>query len=172
MLWGALCIGVFFSAFFLIGAGLLWVGIRARQKAEASQGWPATQGQIIHTDVLEVKYRDDTSGMGVSGSGWKVRVSYLPKVEYEYQVLGQTYTGSRLAFGAEKGYYTRQQAEEAIARYPEGAPVTVYYNPENPAEAVLERKANHSLVLILAGASFLLLAGCVLLPLMLIVLQH
>jgi hypothetical protein len=31
------------------------------------------------------------------------------------------------------------QAQATAARYPIGATVTVYYNPANPAEAVLEK---------------------------------
>jgi hypothetical protein len=64
----------------------------------------------------------------------------LVRVSYEYQVLGQSYTGAKVAFGVAKSYRFRSQAENALAYYPLDSQVTVYYDPSNPAEAVLERK--------------------------------
>ena len=46
--------------------------------------------------------------------------------------------GGELAPGPEVG---GTGARKVVARYPAGAQVMVFYNPQNPSEAVLERKA-------------------------------
>jgi hypothetical protein len=61
-----------------------------------------------------------------------------PVVQYSYQVGEQSYQGMKLAPGPEVG---GTGARKIIERYPAGAQVMVFYNPQNPSDAVLERKA-------------------------------
>jgi hypothetical protein len=61
-----------------------------------------------------------------------------PIVHYSYQVSGQSYQGMKLAPGPEVG---GSGAAKVVSKYPVGAQVMVFYNPQNPSEAVLERKA-------------------------------
>jgi hypothetical protein len=61
-----------------------------------------------------------------------------PVVQYSYQVGGQTYQGMKLAPGPDVG---GTGAGKVVARYPAGAQVMVFYNPQNPSDAVLETKA-------------------------------
>jgi hypothetical protein len=61
-----------------------------------------------------------------------------PVIQYSYQVDGQMYQGHRIAPGPEVG---GSGAPGVIARYPAGAQVTVYYNQQNPSDAILEQKA-------------------------------
>ena len=61
-----------------------------------------------------------------------------PVVRYSYQVGGQTLQGSRIAPGMEVG---GSGAGKVISRYPLGAQVMVFYNPQNPSDTVLEKKA-------------------------------
>jgi hypothetical protein len=53
-------------------------------------------------------------------------------------VSGQAYQSSKLAPGPDVG---GSGAGKVVARYPAGAQVMVFYNPQNPSDAVLERKA-------------------------------
>ena len=69
-----------------------------------------------------------------SEGGW----TKYPAVQYSYQAVGQAYEGSRIAPGPEVG---GSGAGKVVARYPAGAQVMVFYNPQNPSDAVLERKA-------------------------------
>ena len=56
---------------------------------------------------------------------------------------------------------SRKQVEQKIAQYPAGKSVTVYYNSENPAEAVLETGVTGNaeliigIILIVIGLSIL-----------------
>lgn len=66
--------------------------------------------------------------------------SYRPKIEYEYQVDGKTLHGTRCQFsdGSVSGTGARNSVRKIVDRYPVGAKVTVFYDPERPETAVLE----------------------------------
>lgn len=80
-----------------------------------------------------------------SGSGYSTM--YRAAVTYVYTVNGAQYTSDRLAIGTGLGYGSPAIAEREVAKYPAGSMVQVYYNPNNPAEAVLETRAQGSRVL-------------------------
>lgn len=110
-------------------AGIVWFLYSRRQKAntirQASQTWITTAGKVI-------KSRVEVSGGEVT--------SVYPRVIYEYEVRGRQYQNDQIRAGDK--YWasgTSQEAYKTVDRYPEGQDVTVYYNPENPAEASLER---------------------------------
>ncbi len=63
--------------------------------------------------------------------------SYRPRVECRYHVDGQTYTGGDFTFDA-SWYSSDRRAEHFVRSAPVGREVTVYYNPDSPAESVLQ----------------------------------
>jgi hypothetical protein len=63
----------------------------------------------------------------------------FPHVSYIYEVDGKTYRSSNILPGGEIGGVN---VESTLARYPKGADVTVYYDPHNPKDAVLEPGKN------------------------------
>jgi uncharacterized protein DUF3592 len=101
-------------------AGL--VMYRFNREALASQSWPTVEGKVIQATVNE--------HVGIARR-------YSPRVEYKYQVQGKSYIGRRyqvINWEADKSWL----AEEAVRGLKAGKPVTVHYNPENPAQAVLK----------------------------------
>lgn len=96
-----------------------------RRKMAAVSQWPSTMG-TVNASYLE--RRSDGEGGSTN----------YPVVQYSYHVGGQSYQSSKYAPGPEMG---GTGAGKVIARYPAGAQVMVFYNPQNPSEAVLERKA-------------------------------
>jgi len=116
----------------IIGVGLLGYGLHLRSKLRACQGWPEATGMVTQSAV-EV---DD---------GYEVRVVY------EYSVNGVGYSGSRIQFGSQTSYLRKGRAEAAVSRYPVNSHVTVYYDPENPAEAVLDRTSPSGLEYMVIG---------------------
>jgi hypothetical protein len=148
---GMLCGGLFILVFAGAGVFLIYQSIRSRQKAEASQGWPATSGQITDAGV---GHHTSTDSDGDRSD------HYTPKVSYTYPVSGQTYEGSKIGFGMQQSFGNPGKAQAALARFPVGAQVPVYYDPNNPAEAVLERKAGGSTVSLVLGIVFLLVSLC------------
>ena len=114
------------SFFFLI-LNVIFLGIiffMRKRMATVSQ-WPATMG-TVHASSLE---RRSSSEGGYTN---------YPVVQYSYQVGGQAYQGMKIAPGPEVG---GTGAGKVVERYPAGAQVMVFYNPQNPSDAVLERKA-------------------------------
>jgi hypothetical protein len=137
--------GILFPLFFVIlGLVLLFIFFRNLAKVRASQGWPAVQGTVIESWVRRSQSTD---------SDGSVSHSYYPEIRYLYQVMGSEYQGDKIAFGPKTGG-SRSRAEKAIAKYPAGANVMVYYQPDKPAKAVLERTI--SKVSLVMGIAFVL----------------
>ncbi len=135
-----------------IGAALLIYALMNRRKAAESVRWAQAGGRVLSAVIQE----------HVTHGEHGIHHYFEPVIEYEYNVVGTPYRGSRLAFGSSSG--GRKRAEETMARYAPGAPVIVYYDPQNPAEAVLERQARGGTIPIIVGIMFLgvgLVFGCV-----------
>jgi len=132
LVFSLLCGGFFFLAALAVGGGLLWYSANSKKKAGASLAWPSAPGTVTVSDVRQSSSTDEDG---------HVTVSYYPRVEYEYTVDGQAYTSKQAAFGGVRGYGSPDRARQDLAKYPAGAAVTAYYNPEKPSEAVLERAA-------------------------------
>jgi len=148
---GGLCGGLFILVFAGAGVFLIYQSIRSRQKAEASQGWPATSGQI--TDA-RVAHHTSTDSEGDRSD------HYTPRVSYTYQVSGQTFEGSKIGFGMQQSFGSAAKAQAALTRFSMGGQVAVYYDPNNPAESVLERKAGGSTMSLILGIVFLVISLC------------
>ncbi|TSA24789.1 DUF3592 domain-containing protein [bacterium] len=118
----------------VVGASQFFTGVR-------SSKWPATNGRIIASDVLvkERSNRDTTY--------------YQPQVTYTYSVAGQNYRSSQISAGEHESSDIRR-ARKITDRYPREIAVTVFYNPRDPANAVLEPGMSISAILI-----FVLAAG-------------
>ena len=114
-------------SFVLIILNVIFLGIIyfMRRKMAAVSQWPSTMGNVM---MSTIEQRSSSEG------GY----TDYPVVQYSYQVNGQTYQSYKLAPGPEMG---GTGARKVVARYPSGAQVVVFYNPQNPSEAVLERKA-------------------------------
>jgi hypothetical protein len=93
---------------------------------QSAQAWQSTTGTIMMSSV-------QSSYSGGSHSTY-------PVVVYQYEVHGQRYQSQRIKAGEQfLNVRISGQAEAAVQKYPIGSTVTVYYNPSNPAESVLER---------------------------------
>lgn len=108
---------------------IAWYLYNQNQKSkavkQASLNWLPTMGTII-------KSRVEVSG------GENTTVS--PKVIYTYEVRGKLYQCDQIRAGDKFwSVSSSQSAYQTIDQYPEGLDVTVYYNPNNPEEAALER---------------------------------
>ena len=119
-----LTVGIIIFVLFILNAIFLTVIYFMRRKMAAVSQWPSTLG-AVQMSTLERRSSED---------GY----TDYPVVQYSYQVGGQAYQSLKLAPGPEVG---GSGARKVVAKYPAGAQVMVFYNPQNPAEAVLERKA-------------------------------
>ena len=98
---------------------------KSDQMRQASQRWLSTQGTVI-------KSRVEVSGGEIT--------TISPRVIYTYIVGEKGYQGDQIRAG-ERFLSARssRNAYETVDRYPQGASVTVFYNPADPTESALER---------------------------------
>ena len=120
-----LTVGIIGFVFLILNVVFLAIIFFMRRTMATVSQWPPTMGTVLASSLEQ---RHSSEG------GW---VDY-PVVQYSYQVGGQAYQGRKLAPGPEVG---GSSARKVIARYPAGAQVMVFYNPQNPSDAVLETKA-------------------------------
>jgi hypothetical protein len=112
----------------LAGVGV-HLGRRARRAAavrRAAAAWSQTAGTVLST-AIQVR----RLGQGRSE---------VPMVIYAYSVDGRPYQSYRVRAGDDTGQIrVIGDASRTLERYPVGSNVTVYYDPDDPANAALER---------------------------------
>lgn len=160
LLFALLCGGFFALVTFGGGIALIVAGLRSRKKAEASQSWPSTVGEIVQAEVKVGTDREIVIGADTDEIP-DVKHYYYPTVEYTYQVGGTQYSSKQIAFGGTVGYSSRAKAQAQLNKYPVGKQVTVYYNPEKPSEAVLERQSAAAKWFTVVGAILIVLSLCI-----------
>ena len=99
------------AALFLLGAFWVYHGISSTQ-------WPSVEGRILYSH----------------GRGARTPETLL---WYEYYVANRRYLASDYRNGGNVTPF-EHVAKAAAKRYPVGRAVTVYYNPRNPQDALLE----------------------------------
>jgi hypothetical protein len=120
-----LTVGIIGFVLLILNVIFLTIIFFMRRKMAAVSQWPSTMGTVM---MSRIEQRSSSEG------GY----TDYPVVQYSYQLGGQAYQSYKLAPGPEVG---GTGAGKVVARYPAGAQVMVFYNPQNPSEAVLERKA-------------------------------
>ena len=110
----------------LLGPVMATWGVWFLVEAYTSTSWPSVSGEIARVDVQ--RQIDDGD--------------YVLRVTYRYVVGGRVHLGQRnnLGDGLSVGgaYDTAANAEAAGAeRFPVGSPIDVYYDPEDPANALM-----------------------------------
>lgn len=98
-----------------------------------ARNWPSTPGRVVvsTSEVRDVEVIDDRRD---DRQGHEQR-NYA-SIVYEYTVDGQKLRNVRVDIGANRGNFG---VAETLARYPVGTIVTVYYDPQHPRDALLER---------------------------------
>lgn len=139
------------APFVIIALAFIYFGLRGRAKANlARRTWQTTQGKVLFSQVEARRSRSGRSGYSTS---------YYPRVVYEYAVNGNHFQGSRVVLGNEVGLGNYNAVERKVnERYPTGATVQVYYNPNEPREAALEMSAPaNNIYLIIAAVIIVIL---------------
>jgi hypothetical protein len=107
---------------------LLIVATLARMlEVRRASTWSMAAGRIVRSDTQARRHRF---------AGDATTVTTVPVVEYEFSAGGRTWHGSRIGIGDDSG---GANIEETLRHYPVGTAVSVYYDPGNPKNCVLER---------------------------------
>lgn len=146
--WVLYLIILFCLVFIGMGIWMLVKLIRNLAQARKSEHWLTTTGKIISSDMDALT---ETNEEGFSTT------TYIARVCFSYEISGVPYQGDCINFdyGMRTSNLRIQQA--IIEQYPEGSSVTVYYDPEKPDQAVLERKVNGAFTTLFVSAIFILI---------------
>ncbi len=148
---GLACGGFFFLIVLAAGVGLLIFASRSKKKADLSQGWPSVTGKVLATSVRESRNNEED----------RVTVSYYPEVVYQYEVGGRDYSSKRINFGGLIAQKNAEVVKKVLEQYPVGSTLLVYYDAQNPAEAVIERTSGGAKWALVVGILGLVIAGCI-----------
>ena len=118
-------IGIFGCVTAIFNLVFIGIIIATQRKVNAIKNWSSTLGTVLMSDI---EWRRSSKGGSTA----------YPVVAYTYTVNGQTYQSRKRAPGGEVG---GTGARKVVAKYPAGAQVVVFYDPQKPSDAVLERKA-------------------------------
>ncbi len=121
------CGAVLFAVVWVGGwsAGTLFfdnMTLRAALNQLRAVDYPTTEGVVTVSEVA------------VSGSGEDT--SYKPRVAFEYTVGGFKHTSEQVRYEI-MGSNAKRDAQRIVDRFAVGERVPVYYNPDDPADAVL-----------------------------------
>ena len=114
---------------FAIGAFIAYGTVRTRVKTATSRSWPTVTGSVIVSEVTVSSQRNS--------SNQPIKL-YGTDIQYDYQVGGQSFTGNSVTLGGTIETNKRGRNDALVARYPCGRKVRVYYDPSDPATAILE----------------------------------
>ncbi len=124
----------------IAGLAMGFYGIYNIYKGYESQNWPTTQGKIIFSSL----------------TGAKQIMGRRAFIRFEYSVAGRRYVGRQISYTHIRGNYS--SAVEILRRYPIDKTVTIYYDPDNPRDAVLETEISGRIawLFILSGLAVIL----------------
>jgi hypothetical protein len=109
--------------------------VRGRRLASASARWPTAAGIVTNSGVIEEAIEDKRND---DKSFIRKTYRYQVDLRYAYQIGKRDFVGTSANWGWTAVYGLRELAEKAASQYRQGQPVTVYYDPEQPGNAVLD----------------------------------
>lgn len=103
-----------------------------------SQEWHSTQGKVIHSDLQGVLVpRGGRKSHNIDGSV-RLVTAYTPNILYEYRAKAKSFQSKKIFLG-QQFPSSLNLSNNFIEKYPADKDVTVYYNPDKPETAILER---------------------------------
>jgi len=138
----------------LLGLGLVALAIHLHFVASTSEEWSSTTGVVVASYIRR-------TGAGNAGEAGDT-TTYSPVVKYEYRIGSDPYAGSRIGFG--DFFYNWYSSKRRVDAFPKGSNVTVYFDPQDPSNAVLDRTYPSVAIAMLTGIAFLCLIAAVFLP--------
>lgn len=136
-------------------AGIVMFGA-AQAESRAAMSWPSTPA---HVDESRVEQR-----MVRNAAAASAQTFYRLVLSFSYEVGGRRYTSDRFSLSGPSESDRLNDMEELQARFPGGSTATAYYDPANPAQAVLDRSApvgGLGIAIGVVGLVFLLTTGLI-----------
>jgi hypothetical protein len=133
----------------VLGIGGILVAIVQLRNLARLRFWKTARGKIIERGTFRVTHSVRSPPA----------FQHSPLVKYVYRVEGQEFVNDSILPKHIQlpEHNTIKWAEKRAASFPDE--VTVYYNPENPGDAFLERTSKIKLYAVMGGGLLALLAG-------------
>jgi hypothetical protein len=103
----------------LAGLGLTIFAVNNSMNAMKTKSWPTAVGTVVSSEVQRSS-------------------RYVPKIVYSYAIRGSEFTSDKIGLTDFAQYKKKEDAARVAGAYPVNSKVTVYYNPGNAEEALLE----------------------------------
>ncbi len=118
---------IFIYIFLCLGLFAIALGTVKAKEAWQAKSWPVAQGRIIQSKVKEARITNS-----------RIRVARLClELDYLYLAGDTALEGHRLNAGWQC-FASEDRINSLLKKYPSGKAVKVYYNPDNPAQSMLE----------------------------------
>jgi len=138
----------------LLAVAFVAMAIHLHIVGAAAREWSSTTGVVIASYIR-------TTGAGNVAEAGDTD-TYSPVVKYEYRVGSDPYASSKIGFG--DFFYNWYSSKIRVQAYPKGRNVTVYFDPQDPSSAVLDRNYPSVAIALLIGVAVLCLAAAAVLP--------
>jgi hypothetical protein len=136
---------LFFGIFFTVGtAGGHALFLKPWLASRAAATWPAVPCEIVSSRVKTHDGDDSTT--------------YSIDVVYRYRVNGRIYTSNRYEFNRSSSSNYRHKSG-IVNRYQPGSRTTCHVNPDDPTDAVLQRRFTSNMWLGLIPLTFMLIGA-------------
>jgi Protein of unknown function (DUF3592) len=133
----------------VIGLAVFNGGWRATQKSRRYQNWKTTEAEIINSHLTRSEEKDKYGCR-----------SYDPNITYTYEVNGVKHTANTIAPPDDTSLANKGAI--IVQRYPVGAKVVAYHDPEAPANAYLEiEKVEGKMGQAILGVAIIVIFACV-----------
>ena len=117
----------------VLGALGLRLYLQTRAKLQSSARWPTAPGTITDSAVEQSQsIEKDDRGRET------VNTEYRVDIRFSYKVGGREFHSSNWKWGWTKIYRDPEEPNAIVAAHPVGKSVQVFYDPNEPATAVLE----------------------------------
>ncbi|EPR7136368.1 DUF3592 domain-containing protein [Vibrio vulnificus] len=118
---------VFFILLYLIGGS----AVKMIYGCMLSKDWMPTSAILVEAQVDKLEYYDMDR---------RRRISYAPKIKYQYQYQGETYHSERYSWTINYDHSERYSAAKRMVwHHVNNKPISIYIDPDFPQNSVIER---------------------------------
>ena len=133
----------------LAGAGAFLYGLVVpRWRVARAASWPSVPGTVTHSSVVQSTETNFTAGT--------TNTMHDAQIKYQYQVKERRYRNDKVHVGGSLATSMPSYAQAQAQRYPQGADIDVFYNPDKPAQSCLEKSEQTSLLSMGIGVLFVI----------------
>lgn len=135
---------LFSGIFFLAGCAILYAAtLYPIAKYYESRNWQQTNAIITES---KLDWEDDSARI---------------QIHYKYRISGTPYTGDRFGWDSSRKNFAIEEKRKTVRRYKKGKPITIWFDPENPSQSIINRdKTGISGMTLFFPVPFILIGIC------------